>query len=183
MAFFARCSTGAGARTGRPRQSSTLICPRARNPPQRRRAIPKAPVSCRRPLRAALLFTAEYALAVATCLSCGQANPDGARFCSACGAELVAMGSREVRKTGTVLFADVTGSTALGEQLDPEGGGHSIAAPRCASRCTTRFGVSATGRSPIPAGTVGESRNASVTCHEKSSSARWPKHSAASARA
>ena len=30
------------------------------------------------------------------------------------------MGSREVRKTVTVLFADVTGSTALGEQLDPE---------------------------------------------------------------
>ena len=28
--------------------------------------------------------------------------------------------SREVRKTVTVLFADVTGSTALGEQLDPE---------------------------------------------------------------
>src|SRR5438477_2603551 len=28
--------------------------------------------------------------------------------------------SAEVRKTVTVLFADVTGSTALGEQLDPE---------------------------------------------------------------
>jgi class 3 adenylate cyclase/tetratricopeptide (TPR) repeat protein len=28
--------------------------------------------------------------------------------------------AREVRKTVTVLFADVTGSTALGEQLDPE---------------------------------------------------------------
>ncbi|MGH2671452.1 MAG: hypothetical protein ACRDHC_00585 [Actinomycetota bacterium] len=26
----------------------------------------------------------------------------------------------EVRKTVTVLFADVTGSTALGEHLDPE---------------------------------------------------------------
>ena len=26
----------------------------------------------------------------------------------------------EIRKTVTVLFADVTGSTALGERLDPE---------------------------------------------------------------
>ncbi len=28
--------------------------------------------------------------------------------------------SREVRKTVTVVFADVTGSTGLGERLDPE---------------------------------------------------------------
>ena len=28
--------------------------------------------------------------------------------------------SREVRKTVTVVFCDVTGSTALGERLDPE---------------------------------------------------------------
>jgi class 3 adenylate cyclase/tetratricopeptide (TPR) repeat protein len=57
---------------------------------------------------------------VVTCSSCGEANPDNARFCSACGAELGAAAAREVRKTVTVLFADVTGSTALGEQLDPE---------------------------------------------------------------
>jgi class 3 adenylate cyclase/tetratricopeptide (TPR) repeat protein len=57
---------------------------------------------------------------VVSCASCGQANADGARFCSACGAELVATESRGVRKTVTVLFADVTGSTVLGEQLDPE---------------------------------------------------------------
>jgi signal transduction histidine kinase len=43
----------------------------------------------------------------------GQANLDGARFCSACGSELEAGAAREVRKTVTVLFADVTGSTAL----------------------------------------------------------------------
>ncbi|MDX6491184.1 MAG: hypothetical protein QOD43_1429, partial [Gaiellaceae bacterium] len=56
-----------------------------------------------------------------TCSSCGQVNRDGARFCSgACGSELEAGAAREVRKTVTVLFADVTGSTALGEQLDPE---------------------------------------------------------------
>jgi class 3 adenylate cyclase/tetratricopeptide (TPR) repeat protein len=54
------------------------------------------------------------------CASCGQQNPDGFRFCGACGAELAAGSGREVRKTVTVLFADVTGSTALGERLDPE---------------------------------------------------------------
>ena len=55
------------------------------------------------------------------CPSCGQENPDGFRFCGACGAELApAPAVREVRKTVTVLFCDVSGSTAMGERLDPE---------------------------------------------------------------
>ena len=54
------------------------------------------------------------------CPSCGKGNADEARFCSDCGVRLDDGGSREVRKTVTVLFADVTGSTALGERLDPE---------------------------------------------------------------
>jgi class 3 adenylate cyclase len=54
-----------------------------------------------------------------TCSACGQENPARARFCNACGAALGGAGG-EVRKTVTVLFADVTGSTALGERLDPE---------------------------------------------------------------
>jgi class 3 adenylate cyclase len=41
-------------------------------------------------------------------------------FCSACGADLTTASAHEVRKTVTVLFADVTGSTELGERLDPE---------------------------------------------------------------
>jgi len=32
---------------------------------------------------------------------------------------------REVRKTVTVVFTDVTGSTAMGERLDPESCGES----------------------------------------------------------
>jgi len=55
-----------------------------------------------------------------TCSRCGRENGAGARFCSECGAALADLGSREVRKTVTVLFADVSGSTALGERLDPE---------------------------------------------------------------
>ena len=56
------------------------------------------------------------------CPSCGRENPDDARFCSGCGTPLVEREPQrsEVRKTVTVLFSDVTGSTALGERLDPE---------------------------------------------------------------
>ena len=55
------------------------------------------------------------------CPHCGQENPEGFRFCGACGASLEAVPApRETRKTVTVVFSDVTGSTALGEQLDPE---------------------------------------------------------------
>ncbi len=56
-----------------------------------------------------------------TCASCGAENREGARFCDACGAALAAAPqAREQRKTVTVLFCDVAGSTALGERLDPE---------------------------------------------------------------
>src|SRR5438552_462850 len=56
------------------------------------------------------------------CPSCGRENPDDARFCAGCGTPLLEPEPQrsEVRKTVTVLFSDVTGSTALGERLDPE---------------------------------------------------------------
>jgi class 3 adenylate cyclase/tetratricopeptide (TPR) repeat protein len=58
---------------------------------------------------------------VRACLRCGQENPDGFRFCGNCGAALEAVPPpREARKTVTVLFCDVSGSTAMGERLDPE---------------------------------------------------------------
>jgi class 3 adenylate cyclase/tetratricopeptide (TPR) repeat protein len=57
---------------------------------------------------------------VPICASCGQDNPVGARFCNDCAAPLATAASREVRKTVTVLFCDLSGSTALGEQTDPE---------------------------------------------------------------
>ncbi len=63
----------------------------------------------------------EYAAHVPICSSCGQENPDEARFCLACGVPFVEVAApRELRKTVTVVFSDVTGSTAIGERLDPE---------------------------------------------------------------
>jgi len=50
------------------------------------------------------------------CQRCGQENQPGARFCNGCGAALAPIQARgETRKTVTVLFCDLTGSTALGE--------------------------------------------------------------------
>ena len=65
------------------------------------------------------------------CRSCGADLPDGARFCPTCGTPVTGppgggaatdggSAPAEERKVVTVLFADVTGSTTLGEGLDPE---------------------------------------------------------------
>jgi class 3 adenylate cyclase/tetratricopeptide (TPR) repeat protein len=60
---------------------------------------------------------------VAVCPACGKELPPGEfPFCPFCAAPLreTANAPRERRKTVTVLFCDVTGSTALGESTDPE---------------------------------------------------------------
>ncbi len=58
---------------------------------------------------------------VAPCPSCGVETRVGTQFCPSCGHRLDrAVAREEERKLVTVLFADLTGSTALGEQLDPE---------------------------------------------------------------
>ncbi len=55
------------------------------------------------------------------CANCGKENPAEAQFCMTCGTPLASEAApRETRKTVTVVFCDVTGSTALGEKLDPE---------------------------------------------------------------
>ncbi len=61
-------------------------------------------------------------VAVLVCASCGHANSEAAKFCEECGFLFAAAppGAKEQRKTVTVLFCDLSGSTALGETLDPE---------------------------------------------------------------
>src|SRR5262245_12154895 len=54
------------------------------------------------------------------CAACGAELPSVAKFCLECGSPLPAATDRETRRTVTLLFTDVTGSTAMGEQLDPE---------------------------------------------------------------
>jgi class 3 adenylate cyclase len=59
---------------------------------------------------------------VPVCASCGQANPDVARFCLACGAALGVeeAAPKEERRFISVLFVDLVGFTARAERLDPE---------------------------------------------------------------
>ncbi|MGE5115357.1 MAG: AAA family ATPase, partial [Betaproteobacteria bacterium] len=60
-----------------------------------------------------------------TCPNCGEENPPKFRLCGYCGTPLAtaaapALPPHEVRKTVTIVFSDLKGSTALGERLDPE---------------------------------------------------------------
>ncbi len=60
---------------------------------------------------------------MAQCTRCGEDNPARARFCLACGAPITAAPDRpplEERRTISVVFTDIVGSTATAEQLDPE---------------------------------------------------------------
>jgi class 3 adenylate cyclase/tetratricopeptide (TPR) repeat protein len=79
------------------------------------------------------------------CEACGEPAPEGARFCMACGAPLEALSAEDERRAGhvsgvdadapavalasptlderrtvTVLFADLSGYTAVAARLDPE---------------------------------------------------------------
>jgi class 3 adenylate cyclase/tetratricopeptide (TPR) repeat protein len=56
-------------------------------------------------------------------VACGTELPPDARFCPSCGTPVARERTERVgeeRKLVTVLFADVTGSTELGERTDPE---------------------------------------------------------------
>lgn len=52
------------------------------------------------------------------CPSCEFSNPDGFRYCGACGCSLLA--AEPERRQLTVMFCDLVGSAALSERLDPE---------------------------------------------------------------
>jgi len=58
---------------------------------------------------------------VIACATCGQENPDVARFCLACGTELTgAPAGQDERRVVSVVFVDLVGFTARAEKLDPE---------------------------------------------------------------
>lgn len=61
------------------------------------------------------------------CPACNEENPPKFRLCGYCGTPLAAAAEapparvpREVRRTVSIVFCDLKGSTALGEQIDPE---------------------------------------------------------------
>jgi class 3 adenylate cyclase/tetratricopeptide (TPR) repeat protein len=58
------------------------------------------------------------------CPQCGAELPSEARFCAYCGVPITAAtpseSPRDERRVITALFADIAGSTQLGERLDPE---------------------------------------------------------------
>jgi class 3 adenylate cyclase/tetratricopeptide (TPR) repeat protein len=54
------------------------------------------------------------------CGRCGAEAPDGARFCPACGRELVLGSGQQERKLVSILFVDIVGSTARADGADPE---------------------------------------------------------------
>jgi class 3 adenylate cyclase len=57
---------------------------------------------------------------VVVCARCGRESPDDFGFCPSCGAQLQGAEPRQVRKFVSVLFCDLTGSTALSDRTDPE---------------------------------------------------------------
>ena len=79
--------------------------------------------SCGRTNRAGARFCGGCGASLAPrCPACGAINEPNVRFCDACGAAIAAEPAADsvARKVVTIVFADLIGSTALHERLDPE---------------------------------------------------------------
>ncbi len=81
--------------------------------------------SCGRTAKAGARFCGGCGASLAPrCPACGAESEADTRFCEACGASLAAGAATAMasvtRKVVTIVFADLIGSTALQERLDPE---------------------------------------------------------------
>ena len=78
------------------------------------------PSGSARPTLTGLSYTSRVIL----CPACNEENPPKFRLCGYCGTPLVAappaLPPREVRRTVSIIFSDLKGSTELGERLDQE---------------------------------------------------------------
>ena len=83
---------------------------------------PVPPRTCRASLGSVVGFRTWHAYTppMRSCPQCGEANPDRASSASPAAPRSARLHDRETRKTVTVLFSDLVGSTELGERLDPE---------------------------------------------------------------
>jgi hypothetical protein len=65
-----------------------------------------------------------YTWRMVKCPKCNEENPAKFRLCGYCGAPLGTAAppqpAHEVRRTVSIIFCDLQGSTQLGERLDPE---------------------------------------------------------------
>jgi class 3 adenylate cyclase len=57
---------------------------------------------------------------VSACPNCGEDNPERALYCMVCATPLRTPPTPAKRRTVTIVFSDLVGSTALGERLDAE---------------------------------------------------------------
>ena len=56
----------------------------------------------------------------APCPSCGAPSTVGARFCATCGTPLAAQPARETRRLVSAVRVELSGTTVLGDDIDPE---------------------------------------------------------------
>jgi class 3 adenylate cyclase/tetratricopeptide (TPR) repeat protein len=57
---------------------------------------------------------------MSACARCGEANPEDARYCKACGEPVSLEADQSSRRRVSVLFCDLVGSTELTERIDAE---------------------------------------------------------------
>src|SRR4051794_4362331 len=85
-----------------------------------------SPLGCKPTIPVRAAARAPIVHDMADCSACGEDNPERARFCLSCGQslgggqDLAGDGGTDQRRTVSIVFADIAGSTVLGESLHAE---------------------------------------------------------------